>query len=770
MAEVEALSMFLKTATDKPVIGIKLADPLQSITTIFASLVAGKAFWTTNDQIIEKTESVVLENVFIMEEALYSQGISSVVDAFDFEEEIPADRPFCWTTSSGSLATPKITEHSYYSLMEDTLRQIKVHQIGSEDRIDIISSLSFSASLSSIFPALFSGASLHIYDNSSIAITGIYKFWKDERITMTTLIPTVFRSLLKYEYDFKSLDIRFICIGGEPVLISDIALFQEKFPSYSILQVSVASSEARGIAEYITGTEEPVPAHEIPYAPVAEKKISIVDKQGVPLPDGETGLIAITSKVIGARYIQGPSNFAISGTGEQRFISDDSGTLSEGKLRLTPRTQRRLKHKGGFIDLDQVEHTTLKMEGIRECHVDLSQSDTTLRIFIYTLLHKPFVRQSLNSTLKTSSFHLYIVKQTLPRTHSGKIDMPLLQQLVKPDCNAEYSKEDLEYYEHWHHIFPSETAFEGKHFFTDLGGDSIAATQLATQLSKAFDVEFDPSVIYLHPYYEELSNYIKNARPFSFKKIGDYKSGRPNILLFPTLQGLHEYYLPIVDQIKDRYNFFLILYPKRLDRQYESPANIAKKCAALLNESNYHFSCFMGYSFSGYLAYWTAHYYNKQSGVILLDSHTYKRQTKAENLLVNLLRGFQVAWQHSRKPSEIKRLVERNLLRYSGKRNAKTDKKEYAMRIEHHSFFDAFLNDTHQLPQTNFPLGIVKARNEGNIRYRIEYDFKWNRYNSNIKFNRVLKGNHTQFTSIQENIEIISNQTDDFTQSHCLKS
>lgn len=770
--QVKQLSVFLNEATDHPLVGIKLTDPLQSITAIVATLVAGKAFWPTSDQLIEKTKTETLREVFVLDEALFIKGLSCKSSMFSYPEEISPDTPFCWATSSGSMATPKITEHSYYSLLEDTLRQVKAHNIGPEDRIDIISSLSFSASLSSLFPALLAGASLHIYNNSSLAITGIYEFWRSERITMTTIIPTMFRPLLNYQYDFSKLDIRFICIGGEPVYPNDIALFQQKFPKNSKLQVALASSEARSFAEYITDTDAPLPKTSIPYSPVAAKHLSVVDNNGSALPVDKVGRIAITSQVIGTRYIQGPGGFSETEDSAHTFISDDFGSLDEhGRLTVNNTEKRQLKLKGEFIDLGQLEARIRKEEGIDDCHLHLSDNGAVLSLIVQSSHKKPQVRKRLTKILETHAFRLYLLKQELPKTHSGKPDFALLSSLIRSDRSVEYSNKDLIYYEQWKQVFPSEVDFEGKHFFEDLGGDSISAAELATRLCKALETEIEPNAVYLHPYYEELFNYLKNARPYDLKKLGEYDSAKPNILFFPSLNGVHQHYLPVIDLLGKDYNAFLIQHPPGSGKRYESPDSMAQKCSALLDKSPYSFSCFVGHSFSGYLAYCTAHHSRKSVGVILLDSHTYKTYSRSRKRLANILRGTQILYQHVRNPEKLKFIAQRRILITKGKLaqqkgNSKRRQKS-KMLASYNDFFNAFLQTKKELPQTSFPLGIFRATNAMNIRYRLEYDFSWEHYNSNIQFRKTLPGEHEHLLKSEENVKVVAAQLDYFIRLQC---
>ncbi len=771
-ADVKRLATFLGCNTNQPVIGIKLTGPLQNITGILATLVAGKAFWTTHEELLEKTEAQALQEVFVLDQQQYEKGLSPDDQAFKFKEEFSSETAFCWATSSGSLATPKITEHSYESLMEDTFRQVKAHDIGPEDRIDIISALSFSASLSSLFPALLTGASLHIYDNSALAITGIYQFWKSERITMTTIIPTMFRPLLNYQYDFNKLDIRFICIGGEPVYPNDIALFQQKFPEKSKLQIAVASSEARSIAEYITGTQDAISEEGIRYSPVSEKELSIVDEDGKPRASGETGRIAITSKIIGTRYVQGPDNFSETEDGRHLFISDDLGSLdTRGQLILHKAERSRLKLKGEFIDLGQLEQRLLKAEGIEDCRLHLSDRGAVLSIIIQSMLKKPEVRKLVTAVLKTNTFRLYVLKQELPKTHSGKPDFALLRTLIRDNRSLEYSDRDLTYYEQWKQVFPAESDFEGKHFFNDLGGDSITAATLATGLCAALDVEMEPNAIYLYPHYEELANYLKNARPYQLKCLGEYDDGLQNILFFPSLNGVHAHFLPVVDLLRGEYNAFLIQHPPGSGKRYESPDSMAQKCARMLEASPYEFSCFIGHSFSGYLAYHTAHHYKKVAGVLLLDTHTYKTYGAKRKKLVNALRAAQVLYQHASNRDKLRFYIRRRLLltnRSSGThRENLSQQPESPMQVNYNDFFRAFSQTKKELPHTNFPLAVFRATNATNIRYRLEYDFRWDRYNTNIKLNKMLKGEHESLLRSEENVRVVANALDSFIKAHC---
>jgi hypothetical protein len=131
-----------------------------------------------------------------------------------------------------------------------------------------------------------------------------------------------------------------------------------------------------------------------------------------------------------------------------------------------------------------------------------------------------------------------------------------------------------------------------------------------------------------------------------------------------------------------------------------------------------------------------------------------------------------VLYQHAKEPSYIKFLFKRRALRNGetqtrDRMTALMGQPTSPMQIQYNNFFTVFSNTSNQLPKTLFSLGLFMADHSDNIRYRIEYDFNWKQHNPNIKFKKVLKGDHTQFYSIQENIETISNYIDQFVKIDC---
>ena len=100
---------------------------------------------------------------------------------------------FCLFMTSGSTGQPKQVIHSHQSIVSDTDRQIRDNQIGPQDRIDLLFSLEFSASLACIFPALLTGATLVIHDLKKAGVLSLPTFWRQQQITFSTLSVSTLR-------------------------------------------------------------------------------------------------------------------------------------------------------------------------------------------------------------------------------------------------------------------------------------------------------------------------------------------------------------------------------------------------------------------------------------------------------------------------------------------------------------------------------------------------------------------------------------------------
>ena len=750
--KVKMVAAFLDGQTSKNIIGISSAHPFKNTISVLGSLVAQKAFWVLNSSLAERVHSSVLEEVFMFDESAYQKALSTNA-SLQIVDSINEKMTFCWVTSSGSLAAPKITEHSYYSIMEDTYRQIRDHKITANDRIDVLASLTFSATLSAIFPAVFTGASLHIKRQTK-NIADVYDFWKSEKITITTLAPSMLRVILKLPFNFKDLSLRFVCVGGEKVLTNDFMQFQKRFEASVIFQAALASSETRSIAEFIGRASDRTPLNKtLPYSLIENKKILILDENFKEIANGELGRIAVQSKIIGSRYITSRDHFSQLPNDEHFFISDDYATLMpDGKMYVADRYSRLMKLKGEYVDLDRIESLILKEKDINECFATLNEAQSELHLFVYCLLSKSVLKERINSLLNYQAFQLHLSENELPKLHSGKLDVKTLKEnlITEADFGSIANRQEALLTQVWRSIFPKERRFEERHFFNDLGGDSIQALEFVVKACEIFEKEFEPSIVFLYPTFNEQMEFIHKTEFFHLKLLNKAGDSSENILIFPVLSGTYHHYSTLIEALKEKYNFYLLIHPTQENNESLSILDISKKNADFLKLQTVKFSSFIGHSFAGLIAYTTAAYTKSQDYVFLIDTPIYERE--------NIVGGsFRFVVRNSKLAIRILRFSASNLFDFSkmktggkllhgmlrnrvNKNNPRT--KDY--KVEKHSkVYSKVVENKIILPTSDFSLGLFVASEQDFFKYKIAPNYSWEKYNANIAFKHVIKGNHS---------------------------
>lgn len=709
-----------------------------------------------DNDLLSNLNSKINESVFVFNEFENTQSLNNnEFENIHYNEFIQSETAFCWATSSGSLASPKITEHSYLSILEDTFRQITNNNITQNDRLDIVSTMSFSSSLASIFPAMYAGASIHFFINYG-NISEIYHFWKEQKITFSNLVPSLFRVLLKMPYNFNELSLRFICISGEACKKSDLELFKSKFNKEAILQIALASSETRTIGEFLFKSSEEIPKNEhIELKPIIEKGIRIVNEHNEIVAESEIGRIAVLSKIIGKKYINSDSNFVKLEDEKRLFISDDQAyKLSNGNFILLPKTTRILKFKGQFIDLDQIEKEILAINTIKECFVCLNDENTS--IFAFVSSHESFevIREKISQYLPKFNIQVKVFNDLLTRTRTGKID---IKQLISKTKEEDKHQEKNTYYLVWKTTFPLCDNFNNKHFFNDLGGDSLLAMIFIDNLSKLLHIEIEPNQIYLFPIYEEFEKSLENKNSFGIHSINEVFGNKLNILFFPSVNGNLERYSYIMPLLSEKFNIYIIKYSVRKDNIFIHSDLIAQQCALVIQASNIKIDSIIGYSFSGLLAYKTICKLKANIKLVLIDTPTYQK-LQLKDKFYNAIKFF---CENHKNINELKEYISNftnRLKTHSGKKNKQNIK---SIKIFYDDFYLSEFKQTNIIPASNIQIGLFCASDKSHFQNDIKPDYSWEKYTNQLIFKKTLIGNH--FSVVNEaNSNKIANEISQF--------
>ncbi len=133
--------------------------------------------------------------------------------------------------TSGSTGRPKGVMQSHRNLLHNILKLSNGLGIVPNDRLTLLSSCSFGASVSDVYGALLNGAAVCPFSLSEGGLLRLRLFLVEEGITILHCVPSLFRQLAASLDGSEDLSrLRLIKLGGEPVLSSDFDLYREHFP------------------------------------------------------------------------------------------------------------------------------------------------------------------------------------------------------------------------------------------------------------------------------------------------------------------------------------------------------------------------------------------------------------------------------------------------------------------------------------------------------------------------------------------------------------
>src|SRR5690606_28871259 len=111
------------------------------------------------------------------------------------------------------------------------------------DRLALLASISFDASLMDLFGALLSGAAICPIDPRETDLRQLPDILTDRSLSVIHMTPTLFRTVARVAEDPVFPTIRAVDLGGEAMRSDDVEFFDECFPSDAMLINSYGPSE-----------------------------------------------------------------------------------------------------------------------------------------------------------------------------------------------------------------------------------------------------------------------------------------------------------------------------------------------------------------------------------------------------------------------------------------------------------------------------------------------------------------------------------------------
>lgn len=401
----------------------------------------------------------------------------------------PADIAYMIFTS-GSTGKPKGVQIPHAAFAAMITQQIPAFAVGADDVCGQFAALSFDASLSEIFLALGTGASLAVAPDEIRGDIDQFMAWLEgSAVTVLTLPPVFLRALGRRPLG----KLRVLVTAGEAAVAEDLRHYARQLRvinAYGPTETSVCAST------YVVDTADAWPFGVPIGAPLPGVLLSVRDARGERVPAGVAGELYIGGGSVGAGYHAAPELSAQKFTtlpaeqGRWYRSGDSVRWRSDGQLEFLGRLDTQLKLRGYRIEPGEIEHAARACANVVDAVV-LMHAELGLVLYCVAAtvqddaLFAAQVLKALGSSLPRHMVPAAVLRvDAFPLSSAGKIDRAALLALAvrrerhfeAPRGGAEQALAQV-----WQQALQLERIGRQDQFFA-LGGDSIKALAVQAAL------------------------------------------------------------------------------------------------------------------------------------------------------------------------------------------------------------------------------------------------------------------------------------------------
>lgn len=423
--------------------------------------------------------------------------------------------------TSGSTGNPKGAMIEHRALVNYIWWASKTYIRSQNDVFALYSSIAFDLTVTSIFTPLISGSRIEIYEDDGSDFI-VKRIVEDNKATVIKLTPA--HLALIRDMDFSQYTVRTFIVGGEDLKCSlardihehsrgGIEILNEYGPTETVVGCM--------IYRYDPASDEGV---SVPIGePIDNVQIYLLDRQLEPVPDGSIGEIYISGAGVARGYLHReeltqdrflPNPFL---TGNRMYRTGDLAVRHDsGSIVYLGRIDHQVKIKGYRIEMGEIEHQLLDMNGIEEAVViDRIGEDGQQQLAAYYVatghLTALELRMKLAEILPSYMIPAYFVRlDQLPLTPNGKVDRRLLpapEQYLETSETGRTSQVEALLMNIFKDVLNRDEITVQDHFYR-LGGDSIKAIQIGSKI-KAAGYQLKVQQIMSYPVIRELAAFIE---------------------------------------------------------------------------------------------------------------------------------------------------------------------------------------------------------------------------------------------------------------------
>ena len=423
--------------------------------------------------------------------------------------------------TSGSTGEPKGVIQNHRNILQKVMTHTNDYHISLDDRLSLLYSYSFSASVRCIFGALLNGAALVLLDVKREGLARIADRILHERVTLYFSVPTLFRDLANTLHGRKETSsVRLIYLGSEAVSRKDVDLFKECFSADCILVNSMSTSETGTTRQYFISKGTEIAGDIVPVGfEVRDKQVLLLDEQRQTVGLNRPGEIAVRSRFLSpgywgrsdltqAKFLPDPND-----RDGRIYLTGDLGLMRpDGCLEYLGRKDFQLKVRGHGVGVGEIEAALQGLSTVKEAVVASHENDVGERCLVayvvpagQTVPTTTTLRRDLTDKLPDYMIpSAFVILDAMPLTPNGKIDRRALPKPgnLRPSLDNPYVAPQTPVERHlaqiWAEVLSLEKVGIHDNFFA-LGGHSLAAARVVSRVITTFQIELPIKALFDSP-------------------------------------------------------------------------------------------------------------------------------------------------------------------------------------------------------------------------------------------------------------------------------
>lgn len=436
----------------------------------------------------------------------------------NLDTEITPDTLAYIAFTSGSTGKPKGIVGTWGPLSHFLAWHVTEFGFTEEDRFSLFAGLSHDPLLRDVFTPLWLGATLCIPDPEyTLSPEWVTSWMKEQRITVSHLTPAMSQIISSVEGKTVPT-LRYAFFGGDLLSTLHIKQLRTVAPAVTCVNFYGATETPQAMGYYV------IP--EI-HSDVAEAVSIGQGIDGVQLlvlrPDGElagvseVGEIYVRTPYLTLGYLNDQSltneRYVINPvTGKETdklYRTGDLGRFNpDGTVAYLGRKDQQVKIRGFRIELAEIEAEIAQHAAVRQFVITVEENEESgeKSLALYVVLNgkvettsddlRKFLGQRLPSYMIPSKI---VILDAIPLTPNGKLDRQALS-LIETDMKSKVrvtetlSASESKIAEIWRNILQVPVVEAADNFF-DLGGHSLQAVQVITQIEKQLGVRIEPALL-----------------------------------------------------------------------------------------------------------------------------------------------------------------------------------------------------------------------------------------------------------------------------------